>query len=162
MRIDVKNMHFKELNQKIKESSQYNIELYDLEGQRYIGTGLKNRKIDIHGVPGNSLGSFLDGAIIEVFSSAQDTIGDTMNDGMIIVHGSAGDAAGYAMRGGKIYIRESAGYRAGIHMKAYEDKQPLLIIGDSAGSFLGEYQAGGNIIVLGLEQGGEAPVGYFC
>jgi len=162
MRIDVNDMPFRELNQRIKESPYHDIELYNLQGQRYIGTGLKNRKIDIHGVPGNSLGSFLDGASIEVFSSAQDTIGDTMNDGMIVVHGSAGDASGYAMRGGKIYIRDSAGYRAGIHMKAYKDKQPLLIIGDSAGSFLGEYQAGGTIIVLGLEQGGVPPVGYFC
>ena len=162
MRIDVADMPFKELNEKIKESPHYDIELYNLEGQRYIGTGLKNRKIGIHGVPGNAMGAFLDGAVIEVYSSAQDAIGDTMNDGMIIVHGSAGDAAGYAMRGGKIYIRDSAGYRAGIHMKAYKDKQPLLIIGDAAGSFLGEYQAGGTIVVLGLEQGGTPPVGYFC
>lgn len=162
MRIDVGAMSFKDLNQRIKESPYHDVELYSLEGQRYIGTGLKNRKIGIHGVPGNAMGAFLDGGTIEVFSSAQDAIGDTMNDGVIIVHGSAGDAAGYAMRGGKIYIRDSAGYRAGIHMKAYKDKQPLLIIGDSAGSFLGEYQAGGTIIVLGLEQGGTAPVGYFC
>jgi glutamate synthase domain-containing protein 3 len=66
------------------------------------------------------------------------------------------------MRGGKLYIRDSAGYRCGIHMKAFEERQPLLIIGDRAGSFLGEYQAGGTIIVLGMNQEGKAPVGYFC
>ena len=94
--------------------------------------------------------------------NAQDATGDTMNEGAIIVHGSCGDGTGYAMRGGKLYIRDSAGYRCGIHMKAFESKQPLLIIGDRAGSFLGEYQAGGTIIVLGMNQEGKAPVGYFC
>jgi glutamate synthase domain-containing protein 3 len=34
-------------------------------------------------------------------------------------------------------------------MKAYQDKIPILVIGGTAGSFLGEYQAGGLIIVLG-------------
>ena len=37
-------------------------------------------------------------------------------------------------------------------MKAYEDKAPLLVIGGCAGSFLGEYQAGGTIIVLDLAE----------
>lgn len=60
-----------------------------------------------------------------------------MNAGEIVVHGSIGDAAGYAMRGGRIFIRDSAGYRAGIHMKAYKDKIPLMVIGGAAGSFLG-------------------------
>mgnify|MGYP002508793462 CR=1 FL=1 len=57
---------------------------------------------------------------------------------------------GYAMRGGKIFVKGNAGYRAGIHMKAYEEKKPVMVIGGTAGSFLGEYQAGGVIVVLGL------------
>lgn len=69
-----------------------------------------------------------------------------------MIHGSAGDAAGYAMRGGKIYVRDHAGYRAGIHMKEYKKKVPIMIIGGCAGSFLGEYQAGGILIVLGLQE----------
>jgi len=41
--------------------------------------------------------------------------------------------------------------------------QPKLVIGGSAGCFLGEYQAGGTIIVLGLGcEKGKAPVGSFC
>ena len=35
-------------------------------------------------------------------------------------------------------------------MKAYREKQPVMVIGGKCGSFLGEYQAGGTIIVLGL------------
>ncbi|MDE5899101.1 MAG: glutamate synthase, partial [Treponemataceae bacterium] len=60
---------------------------------------------------------------------------------------------GYAMRGGEIYIRGNTGYRAGIHMKAYERHQPAVVVGGKAGSFLGEYQAGGKIIVLNLNPG---------
>ena len=75
--------------------------------------------------------------------------------------GSIGDAAGYAMRGGKIFVRGNAGYRAGIHMKEYKGKIPVMIIGGTAGSFLGEYQAGGLIVVLGLEAKDDRIVGFF-
>ena len=93
--------------------------------------------------------------------NAQDAVGDTMNDGTIVIHGNVGDAVGYAMRGGHIYVRGNAGYRAGIHMKAYKEKQPALVIGGKAGSFLGEYQAGGTIIVLGLTDNDKPIVGNF-
>ena len=85
-----------------------------------------------------------------------------MNKGTITVYGSSGDATGYAMRGGAIYVRDSAGYRAGIHMKSYMDHIPVLVIGGKAGSFLGEYQAGGYIVVLGLGFEDQIPVGNFC
>ena len=65
------------------------------------------------------------------------------------------------MRGGKIFVKGNAGYRAGIHMKAYKEKVPVMVIGGTAGSFLGEYQAGGVIVVLGLEPKGKKIVGFF-
>jgi glutamate synthase domain-containing protein 3 len=160
--IQVGLTHFQELNKEIRESADKEIQLDNVNGQRYIGCALKNKTITINGTAGNALGSYLDGSCITVNGNAQDATGDTMNDGSIIVHGSCGDAAGYSMRGGRIFIRNSSGYRAGIHMKAYQEKQPVLIIGDRAGSFLGEYLAGGTIIVLGLNQEGKPPVGYFC
>lgn len=161
MKIDAADMPFRILNDLIRESPDKDIEIVNLEGQRYIATGTKDRKIRLRGIPGNALGAFLDGSELEVFDDAEDATGDTMNKGKIIIHGSAGDATGYAMRGGKIYIRGKAGYRTGIHMKAYKERQPLIIIGESAGSFLGEYLAGGTIIVLNLSNSLEAPVGYF-
>lgn len=84
-----------------------------------------------------------------------------MNAGEIVIHGSAGDATGYAMRGGKIFVEGDVGYRCGIHMKAYRDAHPAIVIGGRAGSFLGEYQAGGTIVVLGGEDESRT-VGYFC
>lgn len=130
-------------------------------GQRFIASGMSDCKITIDGIPGNALGSYLNGATITVNSNAQDAVGDTMNDGTIIIHGNIGDTAGYAMRGGKIYVRGNAGYRAGVHMKEYMDKIPVMMIGGVAGSFLGEYQAGGIIIVLGLNANGKRIVGNF-
>ena len=130
-------------------------------GQRFIGAGMSHKEILIDGIPGNALGAYLNGARITVNGNAQDAVGDTMNAGRIVVRGSIGDAAGYAMRGGEIFIKGNAGYRAGIHMKAYRDKVPLMVIGGTAGSFLGEYQAGGVIVVLGLDAGQKGLVGFF-
>ena len=159
--IDATGLSFRQVNEAIAAAKDADVLLEHALGQRYIGAGSAGRRIRIEGVPGNALGAYLDGTRIEVAGNAQDATGDTMNDGAIFVHGSSGDATGYAMRGGKIYVRGNAGYRAGIHMKAYREKQPVLIIGGEAGSFLGEYQAGGIIIVLGLGSGGRAPVGRF-
>ena len=91
----------------------------ELPGPALHRRGHGKRKLSIHGIPGNALGAYLNGAEIKVFGNAQDAVGDTMNAGTILIHGSIGDTAGYAMRGGKIYVRGSAGYRAGIHMKEY-------------------------------------------
>lgn len=130
-------------------------------GQRFIAAGMSDKSITINGIPGNALGAYLNNASICVNGNAQDAAGDTMNDGKILIRGNAGDAAGYAMRGGKLYIRGNAGYRTGIHMKAYQDKVPIMIIGGCAGSFLGEYQAGGIIIVLNLENSCSPAAGSF-
>ena len=135
--------------------------LTGLCGQRFIGAGMSGKNIRIEGVPGNALGAYLNGGSITVCGNAQDAVGDTMNEGEITVHGNIGDAAGYAMRGGAIFVKGNAGYRAGIHMKAYRDKVPVMVIGGRTGSFLGEYQAGGVIVVLGLHDDGKPIVGNF-
>lgn len=122
---------------------------------------MSDKRIVVEGVPGNALGAYLNGASVTVKGNAQDAVGDTMNKGLIAVHGNIGDAAGYSMRGGKLFVKGNAGYRAGIHMKAYGDTIPLIVIGGSARSFLGEYQAGGVIVVLGLERANKNIVGDF-
>ena len=48
-----------------------------------------------------------------------------------------------------------------IRDRAYQDQQPVIVIGGRAGSFLGEYQAGGTILVLGLHTDGKPAAGYF-
>ncbi|MBO4326383.1 MAG: glutamate synthase [Clostridia bacterium] len=150
----------KALNEMLREAHG-ELEIKGCLGERFIAAGMSEGNIVIHGTPGNALGAYLNGATLTVTESAQDAVGDTMNAGSIIVHGNIGDAAGYAMRGGKIYVRGNAGYRAGIHMKAYGDKYPVMIIGGRTGSFLGEYQAGGLIAVLNLDEPEKRIVGNF-
>ena len=152
MLLDARNMDYTALNEAIRQADE-EIEIVGCLGQRFIGTGSRGKNITIHGIPGNALGAYLNGAEITVHGNAQDAVGDTMNAGRIVIHGSIGDAAGYAMRGGEIFVQGNAGYRAGIHMKEYGEKIPALVIGGCAGSFLGEYQAGGIIMVLGLNRG---------
>lgn len=158
--IDARGCNFRELNQRVWEAGTA-CTLEHCCGQRFIAAGMAAQTIVVRGTPGNALGAYLNGASITVYGNAQDAVGDTMNAGEIVIHGSIGDAAGYAMRGGKIFVQGDAGYRAGIHMKAYEDKIPLMVIGGVAGSFLGEYQAGGRIVVLGLEAAGRRLLGNF-
>lgn len=160
--IDASGKYFRDLNEEVRTSQDPEITLENCLGQRYIGAGVSGKHIFIHGVPGNDLGCYLNGGSIRVSGNAQDQTGDTMNAGDIFVEGSSGDGTGYAMRGGRIFIRGNAGYRVGIHMKAYREHQPLIIVGGEAGSFLGEYQAGGTIIVLGLSGKGKAPMGNLC
>ena len=157
--IQAKDMDHEFINKALRYTEDCVIE--GCMGQRFIGAGMKDKNIEIHGIPGNALGAYLNGGTLTVRGNAQDAVGDTMNDGAIIVHGNIGDAAGYAMRGGKIYVKGNAGYRAGIHMKAYMEKIPVMVIGGRAGSFIGEYQAGGIIVVLNLLAPKEKIVGYY-
>ncbi|MGC8863101.1 MAG: hypothetical protein ACP5R5_10060 [Armatimonadota bacterium] len=158
--IDARGLHFSELNREIRSAvcdGAREVVLRNVAGQRYIGTNLYGAaedldrlNIETHGTPGNDLGAFLDGPTIVVFGNAQDGIGNTMNRGSIIVHGRAGDIAGFSARGGEVFVRDNAGYRAGIHMKEYLDSRPVMVIGGTVQDFLGEYMAGGIIIILGL------------
>lgn len=158
--IDAKNKQSRELNDLIREAGE-ECTVTGCCGQRFLGAGMSGVNITMEGIPGNALGAYLNGAQITVHGNAQDAVGDTMNEGRIVVHGSIGDAAGYAMRGGEIFVQGGAGYRAGIHMKEYGQKIPVMVIGGCAGSFLGEYQAGGIILVLGLNTQGKPVVHNF-
>ena len=160
MLIDAANMSFQTLNDLVRRTGE-DCEITGCLGQRFIAAGAEGKRLTITGTPGNALGAYLNGACIEVYGNAQDAVGDTMNAGTIVVHGNIGDTTGYAMRGGQIFVEGSAGYRAGVHMKAYREKLPVMVIGGRVGSFLGEYQAGGIIIVLGLHTDGKKITGYF-
>jgi glutamate synthase domain-containing protein 3 len=157
IKIDARGLHYRELNTKLREAvlnGTRKVELHNVYGQRYIGTNLdKPVDIEIFGTPGNDLGAFMDGPKIIVHGNAQDGCGNTMNSGEIIVHGHAGDIIGLSARGGKIFVRDDVGYRAGIHMKEYQDKNPVVVIGGTAQDFVGEYMAGGILVLLGLNLG---------
>ena len=152
--IDTTGIYYRDLNKRLRQLADEGVEHIELDnvcGQRYIATDLSRpMEFKITGTPGNDLGAFMNGSRIEVFGNAQDCMANTMNAGEIIVHGHAGDICGMAARGGKIFIRDYVGYRAGIHMKEYQDKKSVMVIGDTGQDFLGEYMAGGVLVVLGL------------
>ena len=169
--IDASGQQHAELNQLLRSAvagGASEVVLRNVFGQRYIGTNLFEAadpealgrlSIDIHGTPGNDLGAFLDGPAITVHGSVMDGTGNTMNRGRIVVHGRAGDITGFSARGGEIFVRDSAGYRAGIHMKEFVGMRPVMVIGGTTQDFLGEYMAGGVIIILGLALDGER---HYC
>jgi glutamate synthase domain-containing protein 3 len=152
--IDAAKKYYKVLNNEIYAAvndGAKSIELINVNGQRYIADGLKKPvKLIINGTPGNNLGSFMDGPEIIVLSNAQEQVANTMNGGKIVILGDASDVVGYGMRGGKIFVRGDVGYRVGIHMKEYKRQVPVIVVGGTTGDFLGEYMAGGIIIVLGI------------
>lgn len=152
--IDGRGIAHRELNARLRQAAwngTQKLELRNIYGQRYIGTNLhKPVEIEIFGTPGNDLGAFMDGPRIIVRGNAQDGCGNTMDSGEIIIYGHAGDILGLSATGGKIFVREDVGYRAGIHMKQYLNKRPVVVVGGTAQDFLGEYMAGGILILLGL------------
>ena len=165
--LNAKRVSYRDLNRMLKEffeRGEREILVKNVEGQRYIGDGMQgNYNIIIEGTPGNDMAAYMNGPRIVVRGNAQDAAANTMNSGEVIVYGSAGDTAGYGMRGGEVYIKGSVGYRVGIHMKEYSDKKPVIVIGGKAGDFLGEYMAGGIIILLGLNEKDEREIiGNYC
>jgi glutamate synthase domain-containing protein 3 len=161
--IDAQGLHYRDLNRALRmliAGGEKRILVKNVCGQRFIGDGIGGEaEIILEGVPGNDLAAFMDGPRIIVRGNAQDAVGNTMNRGEVIIYGDAGDIAGYAMRGGRLFIRGNVGYRVGIHMKAYKDFFPVVIAGGGARDFLGEYMAGGLLVILGLN--GEEIAGDF-
>jgi len=162
MIIQGKDVYFTDLNKAIKQADATEVTVENIIGQRYIGSGVEGKNLILYGTPGNALGAYLDNCNITVHGNVQDAVGDTMNNGEIIVHGNGGDTLGYAMRGGAIYVKGNGGYRVGIHMKEYKELKPVIVVGGKVGSFLGEYQAGGIIVILGLGVENTFPTGNYC
>lgn len=150
------------INQELESKNKVTVK--DVNGQRYIGCALDQGKtIEVHGTPGNDMACYLNGGKVVVYGNCQDAVGNTMNGGEIIIHGHSGDALGYGMRDGQIYVRDNVACRGGIHIKEFRQMRPVLVIGKNAGSFLGEYMAGGTIVLLGLNlKRGEKLFGTHC
>ena len=157
---------YEEINKEVKQEhlSKSKAVVKDVNGQRYIGCALdKGKTVEIYGTAGNDLACYLNGGRVVLFGNGQDAVGNTMGGGEIIIHGHTGDALGYGMRDGQIYIRDNVACRGGIHMKEFRSMKPVLVIGENAGSFLGEYMAGGTIVLLGLNlKRGDKLFGTHC
>jgi glutamate synthase domain-containing protein 3 len=153
--IDSKGIHYKVLNFMVEdaiENGAKKVVLENINGQRFILDGV-NREVDleIHGTAGDDLAAFMNGPRITVYGNVQDGVGNTMNRGLVVIHGDARDIVGHSMRGGKIFVKGDVGYRVGIHMKQYQNDYPVVVAGGAAMDFLGEYMAGGVVLVLNID-----------
>ena len=162
--IDAKGIYYQQLNELIREHVNQGVRhilLKNVRGQRYIGAGLTETDLilEIEGVPGEDLAFCLGGPTIIVNGPSQNAIANTMDNGTVIIHGLAGDALAYGMRGGKLYVRDNVGYRVGIHMKEYKKQKPCVVVGTTSGDFLGEYMAGGTLILLNRNNEKESVAG---
>jgi glutamate synthase domain-containing protein 3 len=167
--IDANGVYYRQLNEAVRAAfaeGATTVKLLNVNGQRYIGNGITgpDLRIEVEGVPGGDMAMFMNGPTIVTSGSAQDGVANTMNAGTVYINGDAGDVLGYGMRGGKVLVKGDVGYRVGIHMKAFENKIPVICCGGNARAFFGEYMAGGVLVLLGRNgQFADQPlVGPFC
>ena len=76
MQIDAQGLDFETLNRKIKETAGGAVSVSNLLGQRYIGSGVRNKKLTLSGIPGNALGAYLHTCEIVVHGNVQDAVGE--------------------------------------------------------------------------------------
>lgn len=157
--INAEGLSYRELNEEILRralSGDRVIRVINVRGHRFIGVnlprhGIRDVRVEIYGTPGNSLANLNNGVEFVVYGNAQDDVADTMHGGRVVIHGDARDILAQALQGGEVFVRGNAGNRAGIQMREYRDRRPYLIIGGRVDDYLGEYMAGGVIMVLGID-----------
>jgi hypothetical protein len=161
--IDASELGYQQINRILREcveNGTREVSLLNVRGQRYIGVGVEGQLyVRIYGTPGNCLANLNESIDFEVFGSVQDDVGDVMHGGSVVVHGDARDVLGQALQGGTVMVKGNAGNRCGIQMREYSEKRPYLVVGARVDDYLGEYMAGGVIVVLGLGyEGTDVPV----
>jgi glutamate synthase domain-containing protein 3 len=132
--------------------------LYNLRGQRFIGSGLGRRtnglKIDCFGDIGDYVASGMDGCEITVHGAAQDQVGQILKYGKLVVHGDVGQAFMYGAKGGDVYVLGNAAGRPLINAVG----RPRVVINGTCLDYLAEsfmagdpYNGGGFVVVNGLK-----------
>ncbi|MDW8063791.1 MAG: hypothetical protein RMI43_06440 [Candidatus Caldarchaeum sp.] len=153
--VDAQGLGYSQLNLRIRslfEKGLKEVVVVNVNGHRYLGFNMPpGTRLKIHGTAGNCLANFNKFGEIIVYGSAQDDVGDAMYGGRVIIHGDARDVVGQALQGGEIFVRGSVGNRAAIQMREFKDSRPYLVVGGRADDYLGEYMAGGVVMVLGVD-----------
>lgn len=166
--IDARNISYNQLNYAIAEvakTGKKEITVANVMGHRFIGInfkrlGIRKIRVNLYGVVGNALANLNEDNEFYVYGNVADDCGDTMHGGKIVIYGDARDVLAQAFQNGKIFVKGNAGNRVGIQMREYRDSRPYLIIGGFVDDYLGEYMAGGVILVLGINVRRE-PIGNY-
>lgn len=165
--VDAAKLSYRGLNEAIAAVARQrrDVTVANVMGHRYIGIsfrrlGVSGVRVNLYGVAGNALANLNEDNEFYVFGNVADDCCDTMHGGKVVIRGDARDVLGQALQGGKVFVRGNAGNRVGIQMREYREKRPYLVIGGMVDDYLGEYMAGGVIVVLGAGMS-RAPVGNF-
>lgn len=121
-------------------------------GGRLWKTGSKQVFIDIHGYPGQRIGSMGSPfTYIDVHGPAPDDVGWLNAGATIVVHGDATNGVANAMAQGKVYVEGDIGARGMTMTKSNPRFSPpeLWVLGGVGDSFA-EFMAGGVAVVCGL------------
>lgn len=123
----------------------------DLARVKWIGRGMTQGRMVIHGNAGMHLGAYMAGGTITVYGDAGDWLGAEMSNGLIHIHGRAGGQVGAAyrgsnlgMQGGVILIDGAAGIEVGMRMR-----RGLISIRGRVGDFAGLQMKGGTLFLFG-------------
>ncbi|MCS7133330.1 MAG: glutamate synthase [Candidatus Caldarchaeum sp.] len=153
--VDALGLGYSEVNRRVRmlfEKGITEVSVVNVNGHRYLGFNMPPAtRLNIYGTAGNCLANFNKHGEIIVYGNAQDDVGDAMYGGRVVIHGDARDVVGQALQGGEIFVRGSVGNRAAIQMREFRDSKPYLIVGGRADDYLGEYMAGGVVMVLGID-----------
>jgi glutamate synthase domain-containing protein 3 len=120
------------------ESGWRRLILFDVHGQRFVGTGFGPRssdvRLDVYGSPGDYLGSGIDGMEIRVHTDAQDQVGQILKSGTLVIHGSVGQTFLYGAKGGDVFVLGNAAGRPLINAVG----RPRVVINGTALDYLAE------------------------
>jgi len=123
----------------------------DLAGVHFIGYGMAEGEIWVHGNAGRHVGGEMTGGSIKVEGDAGDWVGGELHGGLIRVSGSAGHLIGAAYRGSKrgmtggtILIGGDVGSEVGAAMR-----RGTLAVAGSCGDAAGFSMIAGTILIFG-------------
>jgi formylmethanofuran dehydrogenase subunit C len=123
----------------------------NVAGVHFIGYGMGDGEIHVHGNAGRHVGGEMTGGRIDVQGDAGDWVGGEMHGGLIQVKGRAGHLIGSAYRGsrqgmtgGTILIGGDVGDEIGSAMR-----RGVLAVGGSCGDVAGFNMIAGSIFVFG-------------
>lgn len=130
-------------------------------GHRFLGCGLpaaSGVELDVHGSPGDYLGSGLSDGRITVYSSAQDQVGQILAGGRLVVYGDVGQTFLYGAKGGECFVLGNAAGRPLINAVG----RPRVVINGTCLDYLAEsfmagdpLQGGGFCVVNAIRYAGE-------
>lgn len=132
--------------------------VYNVQGQRFLGSGLGPRttgvRIDVYDTPGDYLGSAIDGAEIYLHGDGQDQLGQIFKNGKLVIFGDVGQTFMYGAKGGEAYILGSTAGRPLINAVG----KPRVVINGTCLDYLAEsfmagdpLKGGGFVVVNGLQ-----------